>query len=78
MIELLVNIPEAKQRLVEELINELGGEVVSTHKEHKRKPGKEGKKKSSKIQTKEASDHTYLFDKWKDYEIDIAKIREEA
>ena len=80
MIELVVNIPDTKQKLVEELIAELGGEVIMIHREkhHKsiaKKPGSGG---SAKMKTGKASDHTFLFDKWKDFDIDIAKIREEA
>jgi hypothetical protein len=80
MIELVVNIPDRKQSLVEQLIAELGGEVTLVQKEKKHKPinSTPAKSKSVKIKTGKASDHTYLFDKWKDYEIDVAKIRDES
>ncbi len=35
-------------------------------------------KKSKTKQSKEKIDHTYLFGKWKDFDIDARKLREET
>ena len=82
MKEITINIPDESSELVIELVERLGGCV---HKGKKRKnetsiarskPQKRGIQSIKKTK-KEKIDHTYLFGKWKDFDIDIKKIREE-
>lgn len=79
MPELIINIAPEKEHLIKLLVEELGGEVI----EEKKKP----KKRSTKIIASKASlkkkkekevSPTFLFGKWKDFDIDPKKLREEA
>jgi len=65
MKEMIINIPEESSTLVTELVEKLGGNVKSA------------KKKSAGKTKKEKPEPTFLFGKWKDFDIDARKLREE-
>lgn len=67
MAELLINISPEKEALVIELIEQLGGTVTQ----------KPRKKSLDKKNSKSNISHDYLFGKWKEFDIDAGKIREE-
>ncbi|HVX50736.1 MAG TPA: hypothetical protein VHB48_11300 [Chitinophagaceae bacterium] len=69
MVQYIISIDATKGELVEKLVEELGGSVLQ--KKKSRKQAKKTKEKAEKI------DHTYLFGKWKDFDIDARKIRDE-
>ncbi|MEO6843887.1 MAG: hypothetical protein ABI184_01875 [Ginsengibacter sp.] len=82
MKEIIINIPDDSSELVIELVEKLGGSVDKKEKRikgllevnsNRQKKVAQSKKKIKK----EKIDHTYLFGKWKDFDIDIKKIREE-
>ncbi|MBD0353041.1 MAG: hypothetical protein ICV65_18015 [Flavisolibacter sp.] len=69
MPELIINIAPQKEALVRELIKQLGGRVETK---------KQGNKKAAlQKKSKDNIDHSFLFGKWKDYDIDAGKLREE-
>ncbi len=65
MKEMIINIPEESSTLVTELVEKLGGSV------------KPARKRSDVKKKKEKPDPTFLFGKWKDFDIDARKLREE-
>ena len=65
MKEMIINIPEDSSSLVTELVEKLGGNV------------KPERKKSPAKKKKEKPDPTFLFGKWKNFDIDARKLREE-
>jgi len=70
MKEMIIKIPDDSTELVTELVEKLGGIVKVEEK--KKKVSSKNKKKREKI-----PDPTFLFGKWKDFNIDARKIREE-
>jgi hypothetical protein len=66
MKEMIINVPEESSTLVTELVEKLGGNVKPTRKKSA------GKKKKEK-----PVEHDFLFGKWKDFDIDARKLREE-
>ena len=66
-----IQVPDDSVDFVEEFVERIGGSVEETEEE---KPVKKADKKKSK----EKIDHTFLFGKWKDFDIDARKLREEA
>ncbi len=76
MKEYLVKIPEAEVETVSHVLEKFGVEMspVKIKEEKKRRTTKT---KSPGKTRKEKIDHTYLFGKWKDFDIDVKKIREE-
>ncbi|MGI8952193.1 MAG: hypothetical protein ACR2FN_11490 [Chitinophagaceae bacterium] len=93
MAELIVNISSENEFLVKELVEKLGGSVkqkrngkiaskkkqsskkIEMVKSTNNKPSKTRRNKNNK---KQKIDHTFLFGKWKDYDIDARKLREES
>lgn len=74
MKQYLVKIPEAEVETVSHVLEKFGVEMSPVKiKEEKKRT----KTKSSGKRRKEKIDHTYLFGKWKDFDIDVKKIREE-
>ena len=74
MKEYIVKIPETEVEAVSYVLEKFGAEIISVSIKNK-------KQKSSKTQkntAKEKIDHTYLFGKWKDFDIDPKKLREES
>jgi hypothetical protein len=66
MKEMIINIPEESSTLVTELVEKLGGNVKPARKKSTVK-----KKKAKPVE------HDFLFGKWKDFDIDARKLREE-
>ena len=83
MKEITINIPDDSSELVIELVERLGASIDKQQKRNKEiaKPNSKLKKKATqsnkKIQ-KEKIDHTWLFGKWKDFDIDARKLRERS
>ncbi len=81
MKEYIVKIPECEVETISNVLEKFGVEmspipVVVRIKDEKKRlavkkntSGKTGKKKI---------DHTYLFDKWKDFDMDAKKLREQS
>lgn len=67
MKEIIVKIPDENCDLATQLLEKLGAEIEEKKKKVKRK-----EKISEKISP------TYLFGKWKNFDIDAKKLREEA
>lgn len=83
MKEIIINIPDDSSELVIELVERLGGSVDKKERGNKglAKVNSKLQKKvvqSNKKKKKEKIDHTYLFGKWKDFDIDAKKLREES
>ena len=83
MKEITINIPDDSSELVIELVERLGGTVDKKEKGKKElsKVNSKSPKKNvqlNKKMKKEKIDHTYLFGKWKDFDIDAKKLREES
>jgi hypothetical protein len=70
MKEMIIKIPEDSTELVTELVEKLGGTVKVEEKE--KKASSKNKKKKEKT-----PEPTFLFGKWKDFDIDARKTREE-
>jgi hypothetical protein len=70
MKEMLIKIPEDSTELMTVLVEKLGGSVAT---KEKKKAGKEKKTKSRK----QKPEPTFLFGKWKDFDIDARKLRED-
>ena len=69
-----IQVPDDSVEFVEEFVERIGGYVEEKVEEKKEKPIQKSKEKKSK----EKIDHTYLFGKWKDFDIDARKLREDA
>ena len=67
-----IKIPDDSTELVTELVEKLGGSV----KVKKEKKISSVKKKKSK-RKKEHVEHDFLFGKWKEFDIDPQKLRDE-
>ena len=83
MKEIIINVPDDSSELVIELVERLGGRVGKKERTNKRltKANNKPQKKvtqSNKKEKKEKIDHTYLFGKWKEFDIDAKKLREES
>ncbi len=63
MKEMIINIPEESSTLVTELVEKLGGSVASE--------SKSGKKNKGKLL------NLTFWKRWKDFDIDARKLREE-
>ena len=68
---MIIKIPDDSTELVTELVEKLGGSVETNKKE-----ASSIKKKKSKNK-KENVEHDFLFGKWKDFDIDPQKLRDE-
>jgi hypothetical protein len=83
MKEITISIPDDSSELVIELVERLGGSIDRQKKRNKEiaKANNKFQKKaiqSNKKITKEKIDHTWLFGKWKDFDIDARKLRERS
>ena len=74
MKEYIVRIPEESEQVVTAVMEKFGVKVTELKK------GKVIEKKMPSVKkmnhSKSKIDHTYLFDKWKDFDIDAKKLRE--
>ncbi len=83
MKEITINIPDESSDLVIELVERLGGNIEKKESKSKgvSKANKGSQKKvapSTMKTKKEKIDHTYLFGKWKNFDIDARKLREQS
>ena len=79
MAELIINIAPEKENLIKMLVEELGGEVIKESKPKKGASKQKGKKSPAKGPKKEEKLlPTFLFGRWKDFDIDPRKLREET
>ncbi|MEO8823723.1 MAG: hypothetical protein ABI366_09110 [Ginsengibacter sp.] len=82
MKEITINIPDESSELLIELVERLGGCVDKKKKITKERVNIKSKPKKNIGQSdktkKEKIDHTWLFGKWKDFDIDAKKLREES
>lgn len=74
MKEYIVKIPEAEVETVSLVLEKFGAEMIPFKIKEK---SKSISSKSIGKNKKEKIDHTYLFEKWKDFNIDAEKLREE-
>ena len=75
MKEYIIRVPEDSEQIVTAVMEKFG--VKATELKKRKAPSKllsKQKKQSSKSKL----DHTYLFDKWKDFDIDAKKLREQS
>lgn len=76
MIELIVKIPDENSQLATQLLKKLGAEIQE--KEVVVKQKNIGKKIPSNKSKSDKVSPTYLFGKWKNLEIDAAKLRKDV
>ena len=69
MKEYIISIPEDSEEIVTAVMEKFG---VKATEIKKRKPT------AKKTTPKKKIDHTYLFGKWKDFDIDAKKLREQS
>lgn len=75
MKEYIISIPEDSEEIVTAVMEKFGVKAVEIKK---RKPStKKTALKKKSATSKKKIDHTYLFGKWKNYDIDAEKLREE-
>jgi hypothetical protein len=79
MKEYIVRIPEAEIEMISQVLKKFGAEINPSPISKRKKVAKkkitmkeEGEKRKQKI------DHTYLFGKWKNFDIDPVKLREKS
>jgi hypothetical protein len=75
MKEYIVRIPEDSEEIITAVMEKFG--VQATEIKKKKTPAKKPVSKK-KAASKEKINHTYLFGKWKDFDIDAKKLREES
>ncbi len=75
MKEYIVRIPEDSEEIITAVMEKFG--VEATEIKQKKTSTKKSASKKKKATPKEKIDHTYLFGKWKDFDIDAEKLREE-
>lgn len=74
--EYIISVPQESEEIVTALMQKFG--VKATKIKKKKTPAKKGSSNKKKISSKEKIDHTYMFGKWKDFNIDARKLREES
>ncbi|MDQ6844164.1 MAG: hypothetical protein M3Z92_07415 [Bacteroidota bacterium] len=74
MKEYIVKIPEAEVETISNVLEKFGAEMIPV----KIKKGRKKTIKPAKKSKIEKIDHTYLFGKWKDLDIDARKLREQS
>ena len=75
MKEYIIRIPEDSEEIITAVMEKFG--VQATEIKKKKTPAKKPVSKKKTATSKEKIDHTYLFGKWKDYDINAEKLREE-
>ena len=70
MKEITYRIPDESADVITTLVQQIGGSVEKEKKAVKKTAAKEKK-------NEEIVDHTFLFGKWKDFDIDARKLRKE-
>ena len=75
MKEYIVRIPEDSEEIITAVMEKFGVEATEIKK--KKTAAKKPATKKRKAASKGKIDHTYLFGKWKNFDIDAEKLREE-
>jgi len=81
MKEYIVRIPEAEVETISQVLEKFGAEITpspGSNKKGSEKKKSAAKKKAIVGKKKRKIDHTYLFGKWKNFDIDPVKLREES
>lgn len=78
MPELVINIAPEKEYLIKMLVEELGGEVEEKEQKQKAANPKAKKAPAKRPKKEKKVSPTFLFGKWKEFDIDPRKLREEA
>lgn len=76
MKEYIIRIPEDSEEIITAVMEKFG--VQATEIKKKKKSSIKAVPIKKKATSKEKIDHTYLFGKWKGFEIDSKKLREES
>jgi len=76
MKEYIISVPEDSEEIVTAVMEKFG--VKATEIKKKKLPSKKPVSKKKTATSKEKIDHTYLFGKWKNFDIDAKKLREES
>ena len=76
MKEYIVRIPDDSEEIITAVMEKFG--VQATEIKKKKTIPKKPASKKKKATSKEKFDHTYLFGKWKDFDIDAEKLRKES
>lgn len=76
MKEYIVRIPDDSEEIITAVMEKFG--VQATEIKKKKTISKKSASKKQKATSKEKIDHTYLFGKWKDFDIDAEKLRKES
>lgn len=76
MKEYIVRIPEESEQVVTAVMEKFGAKVTEL-KKRKIIVKKTSTRKKATL-SKKKIDHTYLFNKWKDFDIDAKKLREQS
>ena len=76
MKEYIIRIPEDSEQVVTAVMEKFG--VKATKLKKRKAAPKTVLSKQKKTSLKGKIDHTYLFNKWKDFDIDAKKLRDQS
>jgi len=76
MKEYIIRIPEDSEQVVTAVMEKFG--VKATELKKRKVAPKKASPKQKKTLSKSKIDHTYLFNKWKDFDIDAKTLREQS
>ncbi|MDQ2719510.1 MAG: hypothetical protein M3Z26_07095 [Bacteroidota bacterium] len=76
MKEYIISIPEESEQVVTAVMEKFG--VKTTEIKKRKTVSKKASSPKKKTLSKSKIDHTYLFDKWKDFDIDAKTLREQS
>lgn len=76
MKEYIIRIPEDSEQVVTAVMEKFG--VKATKLKKRKVAPKTVLSKQKKTSLKGKIDHTYLFNKWKDFDIDAKKLRDQS
>ncbi len=76
MKEYKIRIPEGSEQAVTAVMEKFG--VKTTELKKRKTTPKKVLSKKKKTPSKSKIDHTYLFNKWKDFDIDAKTLREQS
>lgn len=76
MKDYIISIPEDSEEIVTAVMEKFGVKAIEIKK--RKSPAKKIISKKKKITSKKKMDHTYLFGKWKNFDIDAKTLREQS
>ncbi|MEP7230038.1 MAG: hypothetical protein ABI691_07285 [Ginsengibacter sp.] len=76
MKEYIIKIPDDSEEIVTAVMEKFGVKTIEI--KPKKRIVKKTTSKKKKPSSKKKIDHTYLFDKWKNVEIDAETLREQS